>query len=209
MAPKEPTPRAIQEAGGQGELIAFDVKDGVAIESHLNDWWGAHPDLHWEVLVNNAGIHIDNLAGMLSDEAFDDVLKTNTYGPFFLMRSAVRRMLRQRSGSIINIASLSGQTGNPGQINYAASKAALIAMTKTLAMEVGPRGIRVNAVSPGVIETEMTQDLKSLERYKEQIPLRRFGKSDEVASVVSFLVSSEASYITGQTISVNGGLFPA
>ena len=125
------------------------------------------------------------------------------------MRYCVRKMLRQRSGAIVNVSSLSGQTGNAGQINYSASKAALIAMTKTLAMEVGPRGIRVNAVAPGLIETEMIKDVPNLDAFKERIPLRRLGRPEEVASVVSFLLSGEASYVTGHTLSINGGLFPS
>jgi 3-oxoacyl-[acyl-carrier protein] reductase len=116
-------------------------------------------------------------------------------------------MLRSRSGSIVNITSLSGQTGNVGQINYAASKAGIIAMTKTLAMEVGSRNIRVNSVSPGIIETEMTDQIPKIEELKKNIPLRRFGKPEEVCGVVSFLCSKDASYITGQTINVNGGIY--
>jgi 3-oxoacyl-[acyl-carrier protein] reductase len=125
------------------------------------------------------------------------------------MRWCVRRMLRQRNGSIVNIASLAGQTGNPGQINYAASKAALIAMTKSLAMEVGSRGIRVNAISPGFIQTEMIEGVPQIEEMKKRIPLGRIGRAEEVAGAVSFLCSEDSSYITGHTISVNGGLFPS
>jgi 3-oxoacyl-[acyl-carrier protein] reductase len=137
------------------------------------------------------------------------VMRTNVNGPFYLMRWCVRKMLRARAGSIVNIASLAGQTGNAGQANYAASKAALIAMTKTLAMEVGVRGIRVNAVSPGLIETDMIAEIPHIEKLISRIPLGRVGKVEEVSGVVSFLCSPDATYITGQTISVNGGLFPA
>ena len=117
--------------------------------------------------------------------------------------------LRQRRGSIVNISSVAGQTGNPGQVNYSASKAALIAMTKSLAMEIGSRNIRVNVVSPGLIETEMISTIPNLDEFKKRIPLGRLGKSEEVAGAVSFLCSDDASYITGCTLSVNGGLFPA
>jgi 3-oxoacyl-[acyl-carrier protein] reductase len=137
------------------------------------------------------------------------VMKTNVYGAFYLTRWAVKKMMRQRSGTIVNISSLSGQMGNAGQINYAASKAALIAMTKSLAMELGSRGIRVNAVAPGLIETEMLEALPQLEELKKRIPLGRLGRSDEVAGAVSFLCSADATYITGTTLSVNGGLYPA
>lgn len=192
----------IVEAGGTAELLGFNVKDSAQIENQLKD-----REIH--LLVNNAGLHIDTLTGLMSDESFDEVMKTNVYGPFFLMRVCVRKMLRQRQGSIINISSLAGQTGNPGQINYAASKAALIAMTKTLAMEVGSRGIRVNAVAPGLIETEMIANVPQIEEMKKRIPLGRFGSADEVAGTVAFLASKDAGYITGHTISVNGGLFPS
>jgi 3-oxoacyl-[acyl-carrier protein] reductase len=201
------TLKAISETGGSGELIQFEVKDSKAIEAALLEF--TKNSRHIDVLVNNAGIHKDGLAGLMSDEAFDDVLKTNVYGPFFLMRWCVRKMLKKRSGTIVNISSLAGQTGNAGQINYAASKAALIAMTKSLASEIGSRGIRVNAVAPGLIETEMLSDVPHLEEFKKRIPLGRFGTSEEVAGCVSFLCSKDASYITGHTLSVNGGLFPS
>lgn len=208
-ASAQETVKALQAENLSAEAISFDVRDSRSVESRLGDWFGAHPQAKFGALINNAGIHIDNLAGLLSDEAFDDVLKTNAYGSFYLMRFAVRRMLRARAGAIVNITSLSGQMGNPGQMNYAASKAALIAMTKTLAMEVGARGIRVNAVAPGLIETEMLDQVPHLEDLKGRIPMRRLGKAEEVAAAVSFLVSDAASYITGHTLSVNGGLFPS
>ena len=167
-----------------------------------------HPEARLSVLVNNAGIHKDTLLGVMSDDEFDSVLKTNIYGPFFLMRWSIRRMIRQKSGVVVNISSLAGQTGNAGQANYAASKAALIAMTRSLSMEVGARGIRVNAVAPGLIETQMTADLP-VDEYKKRIPLGRFGTVNEVAGAVSFLCSNDSTYITGSTISVNGGLFPS
>lgn len=199
----------IVKNGGSGDLIRFDSQNREEIESTLTELWKKHPDLRLDVLVNNAGIHKDNLLGLMSDEAFDEVMKTNVYGPFYLMRLCVRKMMRQRGGSIVNMASIAGQTGNPGQFNYAGSKGALIAMTKSLAMEVGSRGVRVNAVAPGLIETEMIKDIPALEQIRQRIPLGRVGTPQEVAGAVSFLCSSDASYITGTTISVNGGLFPA
>ena len=160
-------------------------------------------------LVNNAGLHRDTMAGLMSDEDFDSVIKTNMYGPFFLMRYCLKKMMRKRKGSIVNMASLAGQTGNPGQLNYAASKAGLIAMTKTLAMELAKRNIRVNAVSPGLIETGMVEEIPNVEAMIERIPMQRMGQPEEVAGAVSFLMSPDSTYVTGQTISVNGGLFPA
>jgi 3-oxoacyl-[acyl-carrier protein] reductase len=206
----------IEAAGGSGELMRFDVKDSASIDQTLDAYFstpGSTPGEQRTIsaLVNNAGIHQDGLAGLMSDAQFDDVMKTNVYGPFYLIRWCVRKMMRARAGSIVNVSSLAGQTGNPGQINYAASKAALIAMTKSLAMEIGSRGIRVNAVSPGLIETEMLDQIPKvhLDELKKRIPLGRIGQGDEVASAVAFLCSKDASYITGHTLSVNGGLFPA
>jgi 3-oxoacyl-[acyl-carrier protein] reductase len=199
----------IVEKGGRAEILKFDVKDGAETEATLDSWAKANPALSWDVLVNNAGIHNDTMLGLMSDDAFDSVMRTNAYGPFFLMRYFVKKMMRQRRGSIVNISSFAGQTGNPGQVNYSASKAALIAMTKSLAMEIGSRNIRVNAVSPGLIETEMISSIPNLEEFKKRIPLGRLGRVEEVANAVSFLCSDESSYITGCTLSVNGGLFPA
>lgn len=205
----ETTLSLLKQQGCFGDLIQFDVSDSKAAELALEEYFGRNADFKIGALVNNAGIHIDGMAGLMSDESFESVIRTNVNGPFFLMRWCVRRMLRQRSGTVVNVSSLAGQTGNAGQINYAASKAALIAMTKSLSMEVGSRGIRVNAVAPGLIETEMIAGIPNLEEFKKRIPLGRFGSPDEVASVVGFLCSTDASYVTGCTISVNGGLFPA
>lgn len=205
----ENTLASIRAAGGEGDLIQFDVGDAAAVEAALEAHAKEFPNLPISVLVNNAGVHNDTLLGIMSNEAFDSVMRTNVNGPFYLMRWCVRKMLRARAGTIVNIASLAGQTGNPGQANYAASKAALIAMTKTLAMEVGTRGIRVNAVAPGLIETDMISEIPQIGEMVKRIPLGRVGTVDEVAGVVSFLCSPDAGYITGHTISVNGGLFPS
>lgn len=200
---------AIEQNGGHGELVQFDVSDSQSLEQKLDDILHPSKDIYLEVLINNAGVHIDSMAALMSNTQFDDVLRTNVNGPFYLMRYSVRKMLKQRKGSIVNVASLAGQTGNPGQINYAASKAALIAMTKTLSFEVGSRNIRVNAVSPGLIETEMISTIPNIEKMIERVPLGRVGKPEDVAGAVSFLCSQDASYITGHTISINGGLFPS
>jgi 3-oxoacyl-[acyl-carrier protein] reductase len=204
----EKTLAALREQGSTGDLLQFDVADNKQIEAALDQYVQAHPETKISALVNNAGIHIDGLTGMMSDESYEKVMRTNAFGSFYLMRWCVKKMIRERAGSIVNIASLAGQTGNAGQINYAASKAAIIAMTKTLCMEVGSRNIRVNAVAPGLIETEMITDVPHLEDFKKRIPLGRFGSADEVAGAVSFLCSKDATYVTGNVLSVNGGLFP-
>ncbi len=161
-----------------------------------------------DVLVNNAGITRDGLVMRMSDEDFQKVLQTNLAAAFYLIRAALRPMLKARSGAIINMASVVGLGGNAGQANYAASKAGLIALTKSVAMEVAARGIRVNAVAPGFIESPMTAVLGEgvREQYLNNIPLRRFGQPQDVANLVAFLASDEASYMTAQCVSVDGGM---
>ncbi len=183
-------------------LIQFDIAKSEQVEAQLKEY-----DI--EVLINNAGIHKDNLMLLMSADSFEQVIQTNLLGTFYVSRICAKKMLLKRNGIIVNISSLAGQTGNPGQANYAASKAGLIAMTKTLAMELGPRGIRVNAVAPGLIETEMIQNVPQLDEMKARIPFKRLGRPEEVAGVVSFLCSEDSTYIQGHTISVNGGLFPS
>ena len=202
------TLKMIEDAGGSGTVMGFDISDSEDSKNKLEGYFKEHPEQELAVLVNNAGMTNDGLLGMMSDQQFDDVIRTNLNGAFYLTRIAVKKMIRQRYGSIVNIASLAGQTGNPGQANYAASKAGMIAMTKSLAMELGSRNIRVNAVAPGLIETDMITDVPQLEEMKKRIPLKRFGAAAEVAGSVAFLCSSDASYISGHTMSVNGGMFP-
>ena len=191
----------LQRHSPDSSTIQFNVENAAEVEAALKDF-----DVH--TLVNNAGMHADGMSVLMANEIFEKVVRTNLFGPFYISKILAKKMLLKRSGCIVNMASLSGQTGNAGQVNYAASKAGLIAMTKTMALELGPRGIRVNAVAPGLIETEMIQNIPNLETIKKQIPLARFGHVDEVAGVVSFLCSEDASYVTGHTVSVNGGLFP-
>ena len=161
-----------------------------------------------DIMVNNAGVTIDKLLIRMKEEDFDNVINVNLKGVFNCLKSIAPVMLRQKCGNIINISSVVGLTGNAGQVNYAASKAGVIGMTKSLAKELGSRGITVNAVAPGFIETDMTQDLN--EEYKkklqEEIPLKRFGAAEDVADVVSFLASDDAKYVTGQVIHVDGGM---
>jgi len=156
-------------------------------------------------LVNNAGIREDNLMIFMQDEQWNKVLETNLFGFFYVTRRVLKNMLVKRNGRIINITSLSGLTGMPGQTNYSASKAAVIGATRSLAMEVAPRKVTVNCVAPGFIDTDMTVDVDRNE-HKERIPVGRFGKPEEVAAAVVFFAGDSASYITGQVLSVNGGL---
>lgn len=163
---------------------------------------------HLDILVNNAGITRDGLIMKMKEEDFDAVLNTNLKGTFHTIRHSARQMLKQKSGKIINISSVSGVMGNAGQANYAASKAGVIGLTKTMARELASRGITVNAVAPGFIETEMTEVLSDSvkEHACEQIPLGRFGKAEDVAELVAFLASEKGNYITGQVLCVDGGM---
>jgi 3-oxoacyl-[acyl-carrier protein] reductase len=196
----------IKEVGNGGELLKFDVADRNQIMQTLGDWITTNPDKFIEILVNNAGIKEDNLMLLMKDEQWDNVIQTNLDGFFFVTRLILDSMLLKRYGRIINIVSLSGLKGLPGQTNYSAAKAGVIGATKALAQEVGRSGITVNAVAPGFIKTDMTADLNEKE-LRRLIPVNRFGSVEEVAYAVAFLASTEAAYITGQVISVNGGLY--
>ncbi len=201
------TKSMIEDMGGKAELLPFDVSNKTDVENAIADWEQSHPDDYIAVLVNNAGIRRDNLMFMMTDDDWHKVLDTTIDGFFYLTRCLLKHMMpRKRGGRIINIASLSGVKGLPGQTNYSAAKAALIGATKALAQEVASRNITVNAIAPGFIETDMTKDLPT-EDLKKLIPLGRFGKAEEVASLVAFLASDDAAYITGEVININGGLY--
>ena len=202
----EDTLRQVQEAGGIGELLPFNVADPQAIETALESWSASHPDDYISVLVNNAGIRQDNLMIFMQEEQWSKVLDTTLNGKLYIKRRLLKDMMTKRNGRIINMASLSGLKGLPGQTNYSAAKAALIGATKALAQEVAARKVTVNAIAPGFIATDMTKELDEAE-LKKLIPLGRFGKPEEVAALTSFLASDESSYITGQVISINGGLY--
>lgn len=197
---------AIHAEGGVAELLPFDVSDEISVDTALEKWEADHPDDRINVLVNNAGIRDDSLMIFMQTGQWHKVISTTLDGFFFVTRRVLKGMLTKRSGRIINIASLSGLKGLPGQTNYSAAKAALIGATKALAQEVAPRKVTVNAIAPGFIRSDMTGDLDE-ESLKKMIPLGRFGNADEVAALVGFLASDDASYITGETISINGGIY--
>ena len=192
--------------GGDAELLPFDVSDPDSIEKAIETWEENHPEDYIAVLVNNAGIRRDNLMIFMQNQEWHKVIDTTLNGFFYTTRRLLKNMMTNRFGRVINIASLSGIKGLPGQTNYSAAKAALIGATKALAQEVAPRKITVNAIAPGFIESDMTKDLDQA-ALKKMIPAGRFGKPEEVASLVSFLASENASYITGEVISINGGLY--
>lgn len=195
----------IKQAGGKGEILKFDVSDPIQVDNAINSWNEDHKDEYIEVLVNNAGIRKDILLMWMENSDWHDVLNTNLDGFFYVTRAVLTNMLAKKFGRIINIVSLSGLKGFPGQVNYSAAKAAIIGATRALAQEIARRNITVNAVAPGFIRTDMTKDLNE-DELKGMIPLNRFGLPEEVAEVVCFLASEKSSYITGEVISVNGGL---
>ena len=205
IAAAEDTKAAIEAAGGHAELLPFDVTDGAAIETALTAWDTAHEGEHISVLVNNAGIRRDGLMVFMNENDWHDVMHTTTEGFYYTTHHVLTGMLRARKGRIINIASISGVCGLPGQTNYSAAKAAIIGATKALSKEIAARNVTVNAVAPGLISTDMTADLDETE-LKKTIPAGRFGHPEEVAALVSFLCSDEAAYITGQVINIAGGI---
>ncbi len=210
-ATSEPGAQAIsaylQEAGASGCGMVLDVAQPEAIEAvnkQIAEQWGSV-----SILVNNAGITRDNLLMRMKDEEWDSIIATNLSSVYRMSKTVLRAMTKARRGRIINIGSVVGSTGNPGQANYAAAKAGLLGFTKSLAREVGSRGITVNAVAPGFIETDMTRDLPEAQKQalQSQIPLARLGQPEEIAAAVVFLASPGAAYISGETLHVNGGMY--
>ncbi|MFA6078761.1 MAG: 3-oxoacyl-ACP reductase family protein [Candidatus Omnitrophota bacterium] len=194
----------IKELNGEAEAIKADVRDyGEAkrvVEETIKKFG------HLDILVNNAGVTRDKALMMMDPSDWQEVIDTNLTGYFNMAKACIVTMMKQKSGNIVNLSSISGVTGTARQINYSSAKAGIIGMTKSLAKEVAPYNIRVNAIAPGYIETDMTKDLKGKEDLIKMIPAGRFGKPEEVAKVVTFLVSGKAAYITGQTVKISGGL---
>ena len=181
-----------------GELITFDMQNKEDIKEKL-------ADLKIDVLVNNAGIIKDNLFFFMNDEEWEDVINTNLSGPYQIIKTVVKNMMMQKSGSIVNVASISGLVGNSGQANYSASKGGIIALTKTLAIELGRYNIRVNAIAPGIIESEMIENIPNIKELKKAIPLGRFGKANEVAKCAYF-IGDEATYVSGEVLNISGAM---
>ncbi|MDR1860824.1 MAG: 3-oxoacyl-ACP reductase FabG [Bacteroidales bacterium] len=200
------TRELIEAQGGQAEMLQFDVADGPQTDAALIGWTEQHPDAHIAVLVNNAGIRSDAMLVFMQNQQWHSVVDTALNGFFYVTRRLLTGMLTNRWGRIINVASLSGLKGLPGQTNYSAAKAALIGATKALAQEVAVRKVTVNVIAPGFIATDMTKDLDE-KNLKAMIPAGRFGAPEEVAALAGFLASEQAAYITGEVISINGGLY--
>lgn len=204
-AAAQETAALVKKEGVKAELMKFDVSDKAQVDQTLVRWIEEHPDDQIEILVNNAGFRKDALFMWMEEDNWQSVLDVNIAGFYNVTKPVFGKMLTNRYGRIINIVSLSGIKGMPGQTNYSAAKAAVIGATKALAQEVGRAKITVNAVAPGFIKTDMTEGIEE-KQYRSIIPLRRFGTSEEVADLVAFLGSAKASYITGEVISINGGL---
>ena len=203
-ASAEEVVKSINEKGGSSYKLKFDVSDEESVNTAINQIIRDSGKI--DILINNAGITRDGLLMRMKASQWDEVLNTNLKGVFLCTKNVSKFMIKQRSGKIINITSIVGLIGNPGQANYSASKAGVIGFTKTCAKEFASRGIKVNAIAPGFIETEMTENLNTDDLLK-MIPLGKLGSADQIASLVNFLVSSDASeYITGQTISIDGGM---
>ncbi len=202
----EKTKSQVEEKGVTAELLPFDVSKKTEVDGALGKWIDDNKECQIEILINNAGVRQDALMIWLTEDQWNNVLGSSLNGFYYVTKLVINSMLTRRYGRIINIVSLSGIKGMPGQTNYSAAKAGVIGATKALAQEVARRGVTVNAVAPGFIRTDMTQDLNEQD-LKALIPMQRFGEPEEVADCVAFLASSKASYITGTVVSINGGLY--
>lgn len=200
------TQTEIENLGVKCSILKFDVSNNDSVQSSIENWKADNPEAKIEILVNNAGITKDGLFVFTNQESWNSVINTSLNGFYNVTQTVLKDMLRARFGRIINIVSLSGLKGNPGQVNYSAAKGAVISATKALAQEIGKRKVTVNAVAPGFIQSDMTKDFDENE-LKKHIPLNRFGEAEEVANLVSFLASDKSSYITGEVININGGLY--
>lgn len=202
----EATLQEIQKLGATGEILGFDVSNFEEVQNTLTKWQEANPEALVEAIVNNAGITKDGLFMWMTPEDWNGVVNTSLNGFFNVTQFFIQKMLRNKYGRIVNMVSVSGVKGTAGQTNYSAAKGAIVAATKALAQEVAKRNITVNAVAPGFIRTDMTSQLDEKELLK-LIPVNRFGEADEVADLVSFLISKKSSYITGEIININGGIY--
>ncbi|MCK4663943.1 MAG: 3-oxoacyl-ACP reductase FabG [Bacteroidales bacterium] len=202
----EKTLELVKEKGSNGELLQFDVSDVKVVEESLCNWQNNNKEKYIEVLINNAGYSKDTLMMWMEDSDWNKVISTNLDSFFYVTKFLLKDMLINKFGRIINIVSLSGIKGLPGQTNYSAAKAGVIGATKALAQEIGKKKVTVNAVAPGFIRTDMTKDLDEKE-LKKMIPVNRFGLPEEVAELVGFLASEKSSYITGEVININGGIY--
>ncbi|MBN9482911.1 MAG: beta-ketoacyl-ACP reductase [Bacteroidetes bacterium 43-93] len=205
-AAAEETVQLVKEKGVAAEALNFDVASKEDVEKVLGGWMEAHKEDIIEVLINNAGIRQDTLLMSMTNEQWDSVMDTSLGGMYHVTKQVLNPMLMNRYGRIINMVSLSGLKGMPGQVNYSAAKGGMIGATKALAQEIAKRNITVNAIAPGFVKTDMTEELNEKELVN-MIPMKRFGLAEEVADLAGFLASKNASYITGQVISINGGLY--
>ncbi len=200
------TASLVREYGVSAQILQFDVANKEEVKHAIITWQEQHNDCMVEVLVNNAGVRQDTLMMSMTDEQWESVLDTSLQGMYYVTKQVLNQMLMNRYGRIINMVSLSGLKGQPGQVNYSAAKAGMIGATKALAQEIAKRNVTVNAIAPGFIKTDMTEELNEGD-LKQMIPMQRFGEVQEVADLVGFLASKNAGYITGQVVSINGGLY--
>lgn len=205
-AAADDTVAAIKALGVEAEALQFDVANKEEIQTVISNWQDANKGSLVEVLINNAGVRQDTLMMSMTDEQWDSVMDTSLQGMYHVTKQVLNQMLMNRYGRIINMVSLSGLKGQPGQVNYSAAKAGMIGATKALAQEIAKRNVTVNAIAPGFIKTDMTEELNEAD-LKKMIPMQRFGEAQEVADLVGFLASKNSSYITGQVVSINGGLY--